>query len=89
EYVEESRAFYRGLTETLPALLGGGSFEDYLARAEAFMIEARMVGNARQMAQFLEPLVADIGCDVFPDEDHFSVVPAALARGLAFALKRP
>ncbi|WP_210207701.1 alpha/beta hydrolase, partial [Rhodoplanes elegans] len=52
----------------------------------------RMVDNAREMAARLAPLA---GCGLtvdyveFRDEDHVSVVPAAIARAVTLALGRP
>ncbi|MFD2183336.1 alpha/beta hydrolase [Rhodoplanes azumiensis] len=52
----------------------------------------RMVDNAREMAARLAPL-AGRGLTVdyveFPDEDHVSVVPAAISRAVTLALGRP
>lgn len=52
----------------------------------------RMIDNAREMAARLAPL-AGRGPTVeyveFPDEDHVSVVPAAISRAVTLALGRP
>lgn len=52
----------------------------------------RMVDNAREMAGRLAPLAGrGLAVDYveFPDEDHVSVVPAAISRAVTLALGRP
>ncbi|RAI34503.1 alpha/beta hydrolase, partial [Rhodoplanes roseus] len=52
----------------------------------------RMIDNAREMAARLAPLAGrGLAADYveFPDEDHVSVVPAAISRAVTLALGRP
>ena len=59
------------------------------AEADEDMREMRakgMVGNVRQMAALLSAAHIETKFVEFPDEDHFSVVPAALGRAIPFAL---
>jgi predicted alpha/beta superfamily hydrolase len=47
---------------------------------------SRMVDASREFAESLRSTLPDTAYVCFADEDHISVVPAALARGLTFAL---
>jgi len=51
--------------------------------------QARMLGNARDLAGRLGDLGVEVGFHVFPDENHGSVVPAAISRALRFGLRQP
>lgn len=61
------------------------------ARADFFRM-ARMVDNARELVESLEPL-AEKGVESrfieFADENHGSIVPVAISRGIRFALTPP
>ncbi|ALK10894.1 alpha/beta hydrolase [Blastochloris viridis] len=63
-----------------------------LAGRTAWKRGNRMVGNARELAARLTPLAAR-GLRThfveFPDEDHVSVLPAAISRAVTLALGRP
>jgi hypothetical protein len=61
-----------------------------MAEAQASAEFCGMVGNARALGQRLETLKGGNGyvaeTVVFTDEGHVSVLPAAISRGLQFAL---
>lgn len=48
--------------------------------------QARMIGNARDLAGRLAPLGPEVRFLELPEENHGSVLPAALSRALRFAL---
>jgi predicted alpha/beta superfamily hydrolase len=59
---------------------------------QAMLTAFGMVTNALALADRLKRLAAPAGCEVeavvFPDETHLSIIPAAISRGLRFALAR-
>ena len=58
-----------------------------LAEMQALVASSRMVDGAREFADALRKIgLKDVEHVAFPDEDHSSVVPAALSRALSFAL---
>lgn len=61
------------------------------ADVERMTRQAKMVGNARALSARLKALRGGAGyvveSVVFPEEGHLSVVPAAVSRGLRFALR--
>jgi len=70
-----------------PALLGGKSIDAYLADI-ADMSSSKMVDNARAMAKILGEKGLDVRFDLFPDEDHFSVLPSQIGRAIPFVLRK-
>ncbi len=60
-------------------------------QADRMVRQAKMVGNAHALAKRLRAIEGaksyEVESFVFRDEGHLSVIPAALSRGLAFALK--
>ncbi len=59
-----------------------------LADVQALVLHARMVDAAREFAEELLGLgVGEVDYVAFPDEDHGSVLPPAINRAMAFALK--
>lgn len=61
------------------------------ARHEELIVSGRMVDNARTLARQLAEVDGPPGYQVvfheFEGETHFSVIPATISKGLAFALK--
>jgi predicted alpha/beta superfamily hydrolase len=59
------------------------------AAIEARRRERRMVGRARALADALADVLGEerVSFVAFPDEDHASVVPGAIARALRVALR--
>ncbi|WP_375398008.1 alpha/beta hydrolase [uncultured Sphingomonas sp.] len=58
----------------------------------AMTADCRMVGNPTELAERLAPLCEhglDLQFVVHPDEDHRSVVPAGIARGICYSMYRP
>ena len=57
---------------------------------QARVREARMVDSAREFAEALKAFsLAELKYVCFDDEDHASVVPAAVGRAVTFALTPP
>jgi predicted alpha/beta superfamily hydrolase len=87
-------AFYRAEMEEVlqekvridPKILEGKSVEDYISMVEKN--PARMVDNARDMSNILREKGLDVRFDLFPEEDHFSVLPSQFARAIPFALRK-
>ena len=61
------------------------------AQSDRMVRQAKMVGNAHALGKRLRTIEGARGFEVesfvFRDEGHVSVIPAALSRGLAFALR--
>jgi predicted alpha/beta superfamily hydrolase len=68
-----------------PTALGGKTAEAYVDYA---VRSARMVDNARDMAKVLGDKGLEVRFDLFPEEDHFSVLPSQLGRAIPFALRK-
>ena len=47
-----------------------------------------MVDNARDMARTLSAKGLQVQFDLFPEEDHFSVLPSQFGRAIPFALRK-
>jgi predicted alpha/beta superfamily hydrolase len=77
----------RALAISNPAALEGKSVEAYLAEMETST--ARMVDNARQMSKILDGKGLEVRFDLFPEEDHFSVLASQFGRAVPFALRKP
>lgn len=76
----------RRLALTHPGMLGGKSIDDFLGQLRKDVIAARMVENARELAERLAAKGLDARFAVFPGEDHNSEVVDAFNRGVPFAL---
>jgi predicted alpha/beta superfamily hydrolase len=78
-----------GLEETASKADPDGDYTQ--GQLDKMIRQAKMVGNAHALAKRLRALDGAKGYEtdsfVFRDEGHLSVIPAALSRGLAFALK--
>ncbi|MBY8826235.1 alpha/beta hydrolase [Sphingomonas colocasiae] len=86
EFLQKMETSVRARAAADPAALGGMSVEAYMA--EMRKSKGNMVDNARQMAKILGENGLDVRFDHFPDEDHFSVLPAQFARAVPFALRK-
>ena len=61
-----------------------------LPALQAIVAMARMIDGATEFANRLRQLgLSNVECVVFEDEEHGSVVPAAISRGLSFSLPDP
>ncbi|AXB78839.1 alpha/beta hydrolase [Novosphingobium sp. P6W] len=61
-----------------------------IEQMQAFVLQARMVDAAAEFAVALEEAgLRAVTQTTFPDEDHTSVVPPAIMRGLTLAVTRP
>jgi predicted alpha/beta superfamily hydrolase len=79
-YVDRTREVLRGSYDTKAKA-------NAEADKEMREMEAKtMVENARRMAKLLDVAHVQTTFVQFPDEDHLSVVPAALGRAVPFAL---
>jgi predicted alpha/beta superfamily hydrolase len=67
-----------------PKAFGGGSVQAIMARRRGQ--EYHMVDNARDMARILGDKGLKVRFDLFPEEDHFSVLPSGFGRAVPFAL---
>jgi predicted alpha/beta superfamily hydrolase len=85
-YLKEIEANLRARLEIDPSALGDEKVEAYLASMQNR--GNHMVDNARDMARILTDLGLKVRYDQFPEEDHFSVVPAELSRAIPFALRK-
>ena len=78
---------YREFAEANPKFREGRSVDEEVAILETHNRRTHMVDNARDMQFELMAKGYVVRFDSFPDEDHFSVVPAAIGRALPFVLK--
>jgi hypothetical protein len=76
-----------GLEQNVPSFTPPGQTREEF---EAQIVQARMVDNARELGQRLAAIKGSDGYlarfQLFEDETHLSVIPAAISRGLTFAL---
>jgi predicted alpha/beta superfamily hydrolase len=80
-------AYIEHTLDLLQSSLGTVAKANEEADIEVRVMEARtMVENAQQMAALLTATHIQTEFVEFPDEDHFSVVPAALGRAVPFSL---
>lgn len=79
-YLMHARAVFRSETNT------DAEAEKQLDELVAFYGKVNMVDNAKAMAAVLQAGHVPTTFVEFPDEDHFSNVPAALGRSVPFAL---
>ena len=75
-----------------PGFAGGGAGFPSVERA-AFVAamssrKQHMVDNARAMAKSLGDKGVTVTFDLFPEEDHFSVLASQLGRAVPFALRK-
>lgn len=84
----EEREGARKAAEADPTMLGDRSIDQFMKELDEFGRTARMVENARDVAGVLSAKGFGAEFHLFPDEDHFSVVPAEMGRAVPFALKR-
>lgn len=82
--INEPRMRRLGLAH--PDMLRGKSIPDWLARLRKDVVAARMIENARELAERLAAKGLDARFVVFPGEDHNSEVVDAFNRGVPFAL---
>lgn len=80
----EVEAQARVLFAADPNALGGGSVEAFVAAMSSR--RQHMVDNARTMAVLLAEKGLAVKFDLFPEEDHFSVLPSEFGRAVPFAL---
>lgn len=78
-----------GDEQALPTQVPPGG-DSSLAEVQAMIGGWRMVDAAREFAAAVrEAGLADAGCAVFADEDHHSVIPAAMMRSVTLFLSPP
>lgn len=78
-----------GDEQVLPTQVPPGG-DSSLAEVQAMIGGWRMVDAAREFAAAVrEAGLADAGCTVFADEDHHSVIPAAMMRSVTLFLSPP
>lgn len=78
-----------GKEQDVPTRVPNGLALD-LPAIQALVAMARMVDGATEFAEKLRELgLRSVECVVFKDEDHGSVVPAAISRALSFSLPQP
>jgi len=85
-YLTELEANIRARLAADPSTLDGESVESFMA-----MMRNRgshMVDNARDMARTLSAKGLLVHFDLFPEEDHFSVLPSEFGRAIPFALRK-
>jgi predicted alpha/beta superfamily hydrolase len=85
-YLAEVETAFRRLVAKDPKALGGQSVEATLASFRSR--EQHMVDNARAMARSLADKGLTVKFDLFPEEDHFSVLPSEFGRAVPFALRK-
>lgn len=78
-----------GKEQDVPTRVPNGVGLD-LPAIQAIVAMARMVDGATEFADKLRELgLSNVECVVFDNEDHGSVVPAAISRALSFSLPHP
>jgi len=87
ELSPEDEALARKLYVHNPSMFEGKSLADALADLRKSQAENKMVDNAKGLASLLRAQGADAQYVVFAGETHGSVPPAALNRGIPFALR--
>jgi len=85
-YVAEIEAQARARFTADPKALDGMSVEAYMA--DVYNRQNHMVDNARDMARLLGDKGVTVRFDLFPEEDHFSVLPSEFGRAIPFALRK-
>ncbi|MBY8825119.1 alpha/beta hydrolase [Sphingomonas colocasiae] len=85
-YQAEMEAEVRARLAADPKAFGGGSVQAIMARRRGQ--DYHMVENARDMARILGDKGLKVRFDLFPEEDHFSGLPAQFGRAVPFALRR-
>lgn len=85
-YLAEMEAEVRARIAADPKAFGGANVQTVMARKRGQ--EYHMVDNARDMARILGDKGLKVRFDLFPEEDHFSVLPSAFGRAVPFALGR-
>lgn len=83
-YRAEMEVQLRAAAAADPSVLGGKSVDAYMAD----MGSSKMVDNAREMAKVLGGKGLEVHFDLFPEEDHFSVLPSQFGRAIPFALRK-
>jgi predicted alpha/beta superfamily hydrolase len=78
---------YREHVSENPDMLQGRSLDQAMSALIAHGEQTKMVDNARAMQFALASKGYATRFDSFPEEDHFSVVPAETSRALRFVLK--
>ncbi|MBY8826236.1 alpha/beta hydrolase [Sphingomonas colocasiae] len=84
KYRVEMEAQARILFAADPKSLGAESVEAFVAAMSSR--KQHMVDNARMMAKSLGDKGIKVKFDLFPEEDHFSVLPSEFGRAVPFAL---
>ena len=84
KYLAEVETHARALFAADPKALGGDSVEAFMAAMRSR--DQHMVDNARTMATTLGSKGLTVKFDLFPEEDHFSVLPSEFGRAVPFAL---
>jgi predicted alpha/beta superfamily hydrolase len=85
-YLAEFEASIRARLAVDPKMLGGESVESFMNKMRNR--ENHMVDNARDMARTLTAKGLEVQFDLFPEEDHFSVLPSEFGRAVPFALRK-
>jgi len=86
KYRVEMEAQARILFAADPKSLGTDSVEAFMAAMSSR--KQHMVDNARAMAKSLGDKGVMVKFDLFPEEDHFSVLPSEFGRAVPFALRK-
>jgi len=86
KYRVELEAQARILFAADPKSLGTDSVEAFVAAMTSR--KQHMVDNARAMAKSLSDKGVTVKFDLFPEEDHFSVLPSEFGRAVPFALRK-
>lgn len=83
-YRAQREAWLRASAAADRSVFDAKSVDAYMAD----MASAKMVDNARELAQVLRDKGLEVHFDLFPDEDHFSVIPSEIGRAVPYALAR-
>lgn len=86
KYLAEVEVQARVLFAANPKSLGVDSVEAFMKAMTSS--DAHMVENARAMSKALGDKGLTVKFDLFPEEDHFSVLPAQFGRAVPFALAK-
>lgn len=85
-YLAEMEAEVRARLAADPKAFSGESVPAIMARKRGQGYH--MVDNARDMARILGDKGLKVRFDLFPEEDHFSVLPSSFGRAVPFALSK-
>lgn len=76
------RHLFRRMYRAMPAIFEGRTFETAEAEMAQALYSQRNVDNARKLTEVLRLADIDVVFTEFRNEDHYSVVPAALIRAM-------